>query len=211
MIKGDMQRTLGNTEIVAVTKGQSVERINKEIEAGIKIIGENYVQEAAKKVPALLPVEKHLIGHLQTNKIKKALQLFDCIQSVDSEKLWGKISDKSDKERNIPIFLQVNGGNEETKSGFLQEEILSVVKTWQAHPSTILRGIMVVAPEQEAEKNRPLFRVIKKGFEHAQKTCPTLHHLSMGTSHDYMIALEEGTTMVRLGTALFGSRYVYPL
>ncbi len=199
-------QSLRNVALVAVTKGQSIERINNVIASGIKIIGENYMQEAEKKIPFLLPVEKHFIGHLQTNKVRKACALFDCIQSIDAEELWGRINERNDKEKKISVFLQINGGKEETKYGFLQEEMVSVVKKWQAYPKTMLCGIMVVAPEQEAEKNRLIFRAAKKEFDHARKICPTISHLSMGTSQDYLVAMDEGTTLVRLGTKIFGSR-----
>ncbi len=199
----DVLRSLHGIKLVAATKNQPVERINQVITEGVSIIGENYVQEAADKFPRILPVQKHFIGHLQSNKVKAAVALFDCIQSIDSEKILGKMSDKA---KRMPIFLQVNLGNEDTKYGFSIEEVEAVAKRYDNYQGIFLSGIMAVVPLQKSEKNKPLFRQLHNTFLRLQCICPTLRELSMGTSHDYKAAIEEGATMVRLGTALFGSR-----
>ncbi len=200
---GGIQKLLGNVKLVAVTKGQSAEKINEAIRSGVTIIGENYVQEAEQKFPSVLQSTRHFIGHLQTNKVKTALKLFDCIQSVDSEKILAKLSDAG---ACTSVFLQVNLGEEETKCGFFADDVGMVVKKWDEYPGVAFNGIMAVAPLGDAESNRPLFRRLAKIFLEIKQLCPSLHELSMGTSNDYRVAVEEGATMVRLGTALFGER-----
>lgn len=194
-------RDLQHVKLLAATKAQPPEKINAAIRAGISLVGENYVQEAAGKFPHLLPVEKHFIGHLQRNKVRQAGKIFDCIQSIDSVQLLEKVQDcYPDK----PVFMQVNLGDEETKHGFHLDEMLPIVKQWNGLMH--IKGIMAVAPLQDPEKNRMLFHTVHRVFEQCRRICPTMREVCMGTSNDYKVAIAEGATMVRLGTMLFGSR-----
>lgn len=195
----DTRRKSEEITLVAVTKGISPDKINKAIEHGIKIIGENRIQEAEKKFPLLLPVQKHFIGHLQTNKVKKAVQLFDCIQSVDRVKLAQEI-DKHCAQLNkqMLIMLEVNISGEAQKQGFASEKVKEVYHEMKKLKHITVIGLMGIAPNIEPEKTRPYFRKLK----HLCKEL-NLKHCSMGMSQDFEVAIEEGSTMIRIGRALF--------
>ena len=186
--------------ILAATKSQPIEKIREAVEAGVKVCGENYIREAEQKISEFgRKVEWHFIGHLQSNKAAKAVELFDCIQSVDSLKLAKKISSMS--ENLFPIFLEVNIAEEKSKFGFSPAGILSIFPEISALSNIQIRGLFCMAPLLPAEQTRPFFKKMKQ-----LSTQLGLKELSMGMSNDYSVAVEEGSSMVRLGTALFGKR-----
>lgn len=199
--------------LVAVTKGRAPELIRRAIAAGISEIGENRVQEAKAKWPALESafagggVRRHMVGHLQRNKVGTALEFFDMVQSVDSLRLARKISGHAGLSGGrVPVLLQVNGGSEETKFGFAPEEVEAVVPEIAELPGLALAGLMTLAPEAAPEATlRGLFADLRQRFDRLSDSFPalSLRHLSMGMSSDFEIAVEEGATMVRIGSALF--------
>lgn len=198
------RRPTGSVSIIAVAKGFSADAIREAVAAGLLDIGENRVQEAEGKraVMADLPgdVRWHMIGHLQTNKVKTALSLFDTIHSVDSIHLAEAISRRA--PRPVPAFLEVNVAGEASKTGFSLTELPKVYETIAALPSLNVRGLMTVAPiSATPEDVRPVFRTLAGEARELG-----LSQLSMGMSDDYEIAVEEGATHVRLGRALFGER-----
>jgi pyridoxal phosphate enzyme (YggS family) len=215
-------KELGETKLVCVTKTVDPARINEAIRAGATIIGENRVQEFEEKCDEILPCEKHLIGHLQTNKVKKAVQLFDVIQSVDSLKLIRDIDRKAgDNDKIQQVFLQVNIGREPQKFGFAEEEIGQVITKVRSLRNIQVNGFMCMAPFVPPEQTRPYFRSMKNLFYKMQqelrvtldkqdtqdiKNNIDIRELSMGMSGDYKVAMEEGATIVRVGSAIFGDR-----
>jgi hypothetical protein len=197
-------RSPDTVTIVAVTKGFGPDAVRAAVAAGIRDIGENRVQEAQAKRAALtdLPrdVRWHMIGHLQTNKVQTALSLFDTIQSVDSIHLAEAISRRAPVS--VPVFLEVSVAGEATKMGFSPAELPGAYETIAALPSLDVRGLMTVAPiAASPEEVRPVFRRLAAEAEQLG-----LRELSMGMTHDYEVAVEEGATHVRLGRALFGER-----
>lgn len=195
--------------LVAVTKNHGVELMREAIDAGATDIGENRVQEAAEKFPALeRNATRHLIGHLQTNKVKPAVKLFDLIQSVDSVHLAtaldkaaaaiGKVQD---------VLIQVNAAREPQKSGVLLEDLNTLINFVDTTGNLRLRGLMMIAPNlPDAENCRPLFRQMRKLFDELKSARAAFDFLSMGMTHDYKIAVAEGANVVRVGTAIFGER-----
>ena len=194
--------------LVAVTKNHGVEVMREAIDAGAKDIGENRVQEAAEKFQILnRPVTRHLIGHLQTNKVKAAVKLFDLIQSLDSEHLATAIDKAAASIGKIQdVLIQVNVARESQKSGVFLEDLDSLIKFVDAAKNLRLRGLMIIAPNLPAEQCRPLFRQMRELFDELKISRKDFHFLSMGMSHDYKIAVEEGANVVRVGTAIFGDR-----
>ena len=193
-------RNASEVKVLAATKSQSVEKIQAAIDAGIKICGENYLQEAEKKINEIGPVVQwHFIGHLQSNKAKKAVELFDCIQSVDTAKLARKIDNACQKP--FSVFIGVNIGREENKFGVLPENLQAFYSEIKELPNLDIKGLFCMAPFLPPEKTRPYFKEMRQLAEKL-----SLKELSMGTSNDYSAAVEEGSTMVRNGTALFGKR-----
>jgi pyridoxal phosphate enzyme (YggS family) len=198
--------------LIAATKGRSIEEINEAIEAGIKIIGENYVQEAEKKFEAIgKKVKWHMIGHLQTNKVKKAIEIFDMIETVDSEKIAKEI-DKEAKKRNIifPVLIEINSGREKQKSGVLPEDAEKLIYEISKYENIKIEGLMTMGPFVEnPEDIRPYFRITKELFEKFKNlNLPNfeMKYLSMGMSDTWRIAIEEGANIIRIGTAIFGPR-----
>jgi len=198
--------------IVAVTKTILPSKIHAAIEAGITVIGENRVQEAISKYPDIAnQVEWHLIGHLQTNKVKKAVQIFSMIQSVDSLHLAQEI-DKRSKVINkvMPVLIEVNTSGEETKFGVEPGQLFGLIKDMLGLPNMKLMGLMTIGPGlavRDKEKSRPCFRMLfdlKQRAEHEFSI--KLPYLSMGMSSDFEVGIEQGSNMVRIGTAIFGSR-----
>lgn len=191
--------------LVAVTKTLPVDIVKEMISLGVKNIGENRVEEFEEKYSELKEVLKisgckaHLIGHLQSNKAKKAVRLFDVIQSVDSEKIARKINDEAGRiGKIIEVMIQVNIGREPQKSGIAEEEVSDLYAKIKDLPNIKVIGIMCIAPDIPAEQTRPYFRKMR-----ALKDKLELKELSMGMTNDYKIALQEGATMVRLGRALY--------
>jgi len=211
IIKGILNE-LEDTKLVCVTKTIDAERINESIRAGATIIGENRVQEFEDKSENILPCERHLIGHLQSNKVKKAVQLFDLIESVDSLKLLRDIDKKAKAiDKAQKVLLQVNIGNEEQKFGFEKDKIEQVFTNIDSLKNIQIKGLMCIPPFVSAEQTRSYFREMKVLFDTLKEDCKEINNvhmqeLSMGMSGDYKIAIEEGATMVRVGSAIFGKR-----
>jgi PLP dependent protein len=200
--------------LVAVTKTMPVERIREAIEAGQGVFGENRVQEAAAKVQSVgREVHWHLIGHLQRNKVKFVCDLFDLIESVDSLALARDI-DAHAARRGIvmPMLIQVNIGDETTKSGVAAAEAMPLVQQVAALSHVEIRGLMCVPPAVElAEHARAYFielRTLAERIAADRIPSVSMAELSMGMSHDFEVAIEEGATMVRVGSAIFGPRPV---
>lgn len=208
-----VDRETAAVRLLGVTKMVPVERIREGIEAGVRILGENYVQEAQKKIEALsdLPVSWHFIGHLQSNKAKMVVEAFEWIHSVDRESLARELDRQAHKVgRRIPILLQVNTGQEESKSGLAPEDLPAFYDRLAGWDGLEVRGLMALPPYyDDPEQVRPHFRRLRELLYRLreQSVSPeNLFELSMGMSHDFEVAIEEGATMVRIGTALFGTR-----
>lgn len=195
--------------LVAVTKNHPPEIIT-DIEAlGIANVGENRVQEAKHKQEALGKHGYwHLIGHLQTNKARQAVAIFDLIESVDSEHLLAAIDKEAARIGKVQdILLQLNIAHEEQKSGLDKEDYLALVPKIDEYKNIRLRGLMVIAQKcDDVEETRPVFAAGYRAFARLKAQRPEIDLLSMGMSSDYRIAIEEGANIVRVGTALFGQR-----
>jgi pyridoxal phosphate enzyme (YggS family) len=205
-----------SVEVVAAVKGRSLQEIVAVIEAGIHIIGHNYVQEAdASRRSQLLAATQarvHMIGHLQRNKVSQAVRLFDAIQSVDSLRIAEKIDHESGKiGRVMPVLIEVNSGREPGKTGVSPESVIELARLIAALPNLRLDGLMTMGPVvEDPEALRPFFRETKRTFDSLAAQHRLAHRpttLSMGMSSSYRIAVAEGATMVRLGTVLFGPRF----
>lgn len=209
----DAGRNPGDVKLVAVSKTVPAERVLEGIEAGITILGENYVQEAKEKNEALYsyPVSWHFIGHLQSNKAKYAVGLFDLIHSVDSAKLARELDKRAKKVGKVqPILIQVNISGEETKSGVDPAQVLALVRDIGALENLSVHGLMTMPPFFNApEKVRPYFRALKQLQDRIRaESIPRVYmdELSMGMSGDFETAIQEGATLVRVGTSIFGRR-----
>jgi pyridoxal phosphate enzyme (YggS family) len=197
--------------IVAVSKTVPVERIRAGIEAGVPALGENRVQEAVGKVAQLgRPVPWHLIGHLQTNKVKDALATFAVIHSVDRLPLAEALSARAARDGGrVDALVQVNVAEEPQKGGLRPAELASALEAMRALPGLRLRGLMTIPPlPRDPEDSRPHYRELRKLLEAARGAGlgPEFRELSMGMSGDFEVGIEEGATMVRVGTAIFGPR-----
>lgn len=195
-------------KLVAATKDVPADLIEEAIRAGLTDIGENRVQEARSKFADLkkYPVTWHMIGHLQTNKVKQALEVFSVIQSVDSEKLANEISART--ERTIDILMEVNTSGEQSKYGIAPEKAVALAGYISGLRSIRLRGLMTVGPNTDStEDRRKSFRLLSDLFGKIKElNLPSLEleYLSMGMSDDFEIAIEEGSNLVRIGRAIFG-------
>jgi pyridoxal phosphate enzyme (YggS family) len=196
--------------LLAVAKGQPPEAVRDAADAGLKLIGENRVQEAKAKIP-LCPgnLHWHMIGHLQSNKARDAVELLDMIQSVDSLHLAQEISKWAERSgKTIPILLEVNIAGEASKFGYAPEALRVELEQINALPRIEIHGLMTIAPwTPDPERTRPVFRQLRdlKTLYEGVLGVP-LPHLSMGMSGDFEVAIEEGATVIRLGSALFGPR-----
>ena len=202
-------RDPGEIELLAVSKTQPADAIRDAMRAGITHFGENKVQEARGKIEALGRGVWHLIGHLQSNKAKDAVRLFDSIDSVDRADLAEEIDHRADALGKIQnILLQVNIAGESAKFGCTPEAACSLAEAMNALPRLCLRGLMTIAPySPEPEKSRPHFAGLRRLRDKIETdTGLRLPVLSMGMSGDFSVAIEEGSTCVRIGTALFGER-----
>jgi len=197
-------------KLVAVTKTATTEQIEEAINAGVKIIGENRVQDAKKKYQIFTAdVEWHLIGHLQTNKVKYAVEIFNCIQSIDSIKLAQEIDKRSLQFGQITdVLVEVNVSGEETKYGIKSEEAEAFLKEISEFPRIRIRGLMTIAPIVEnKEEVRPYFRKLRelsKKIKSKNIENIKMDYLSMGMTEDFEIAIEEGANMVRISRGIFG-------
>ena len=201
--------------LLAISKTFPCEAIEAAIEAGIRRFGESRVQEAETKIPyfakRIPKPEWHLIGHLQSNKARRAVELFDVIQSVDSVKLAERISQAAlEMGKLIPVLLQVDLGNEETKFGARPDEVRETIEAVSGLKGISLDGLMTLPPYFENQEDaRPYFnslRELGEKLEAEQPGCLGKRHLSMGMSHDFEAAIREGATIIRVGTSIFGTR-----
>ncbi len=200
-------------ELVAAAKQQTPEKIMAAIEAGIRIIGENYVQEAVDAFRVIgKRVQWSFIGHLQKNKVKRAVEIFDLIETVDSLELAEEINKRcAALGKTMPVLIEVNSGREPQKFGVLPEEVEPLARAITGLPNLKLRGLMTMGPfEGDPEEARPYFRLTRQLFEHLKGlnlpgAGPDI--LSMGMTNSYRVAIEEGATRVRLGTRIFGPRF----
>ncbi len=206
-------RDPSGVKLVGVTKKVPVERIREGIEAGIEILGENYIQETVTKKQALtgLPVSWHFIGRLQTNKAKMAVECCDWIETLDREAIATELNRRAEGAgKKVPVLIQVNIGGEETKSGVRPEDLSSFFKVVSGLESLDVRGLMALPPFfDQPDRVRPYFRQMRELLEKLRREAAgpeNLVELSMGMSGDFEVAIEEGATLVRIGTAIFGQR-----
>jgi len=199
-------------KLLAAAKSQSVELVQAAIAAGVRLIGENYVQEAESKRQVISDtVEWHMIGHLQRNKVKAALNTFELIQSLDSMALALELDKEGRRNgKTVRTLIEVNLGDEASKSGIGQDEVAELLKRVGDLSHVRVEGFMAVPPfKEKPEEIRPYFRALKDlrvELQCLEIPNVSLNQLSMGMTHDYPIAVEEGATIVRIGTALFGPR-----
>ncbi|HBY57063.1 MAG TPA: YggS family pyridoxal phosphate-dependent enzyme [Candidatus Atribacteria bacterium] len=205
-----VNRNPDEIKLVAVTKTATIDQIKEAIDAGVKIIGENKVQEAKKKYQLLTnDIEWHLVGHLQTNKAKYAVGLFDLIHSVDSVKLAKEIDRRSLQFNKITdILVEVNVSGEETKYGIKPEEVELFLREISGFSGIRVKGLMTIAPiAQNQEEVRPYFRKLRelsKQINNMNIKNIKMEYLSMGMTDDFEVAIEEGSNMVRIGRGIFG-------
>ena len=207
-------RAASDIRLVAVSKTMPIEIVEEAIATGMTDIGENYIQEAREKTAALIshPVTWHFIGHLQSNKAKYAVRMFDLIHSVDSLKLareLDKYAKKIDKVQDI--LIQVNIAKENSKSGIYSEDTLQLVKDIARLENVAVKGLMTMPPYFNApDKVRPFFKALRQlrdQIENEEIPGIEMKELSMGMTGDFEAAIAEGATMVRVGTAIFGERH----
>ncbi len=194
--------------LIAVTKTFPREVVEEAISLGIREFGENYVQEAYEKFKGLNGITLHMIGHLQRNKVKKALEIFHMIQSLDSLRLAQEIEKRADKK--IPCLVQVNIGLEKTKSGVFPDELLKLMEELNRFDKIDIRGLMAIPPyTKDKEELRGYFSKMRELLERVNAEGvykSKLTELSMGMTEDFELAIEEGATMVRIGRGIFGER-----
>ena len=206
------RRDPGSVRLIAVSKTIPVATVQLALEAGVTDLGENRVQEAQEKIPALAawPARWHLVGHLQSNKVGKALQLFAVIHSIDSVELATQVSRRRLARQPEPAtaLFEVNSAGEASKQGFTPDQLIAAAPTLAALPGLRPVGLMTVAPAvADPEDVRPAFRQLRElRTRLAASFGAEFRELSMGMSHDFAVAIEEGATMVRIGTAIFGAR-----
>lgn len=216
MIKKNVKKILDelpeDVELVAAAKTRTPEEMREAIEAGIKIVGENYVQEAQKAFEAIgKRVKWHFIGYLQKNKVKKAVKIFDMIETIDSYMLAQEIDKRcSQISKIMPILIEINSGREEQKSGVFPEDALDLIQEISLLPQIKVMGLMTMGPRfGNPEDSRPYFTETRKVFEKIKAlNLPRIEmkYLSMGMTNSYQIAIEEKANMVRIGTLIFGKR-----
>jgi len=203
-------RSPGSVTLLAVTKTQPPEVVNEAARLGLACFGENKVQEAKAKIPLCSGrLRWHMIGHLQTNKCRDAVALFEMVQSVDSFNVAEELNKRAEQaSKTLPILLEVNSGGEASKFGYSPEQMLADLPRINSLPRLEVHGLMTVPPwAPNPEKVRPIFRQLRELKEKCEQVLGApLPHLSMGMSGDFEIAIEEGATIVRIGTALFGAR-----
>jgi pyridoxal phosphate enzyme (YggS family) len=194
--------------LVAVSKTVGVGPIRDALLAGVEILGENRVQEAREKIPLLPHASWHLVGHLQTNKAKLAVALFDLIHSLDSVRLAEELDRQGQQSgKRVRCLVEVNVGDEPQKSGIAAGEVGGLLQAARALPAVHIEGLMAVPPFlPDPEASRPYFRRLRELRDRLVEEGHRLPELSMGMSQDFEQAIEEGATMVRVGTAIFGQR-----
>ena len=204
------RRDPGDVQLVAVSKTVPAQRLSAAVEAGITVLGENRVQEAESKAGLVRGVTWHLVGPLQSNKARRAIALFDVVQTVDSLELASRLADIAKRDGRAPyrVLLQVNIDADPTKSGFDPDVLVAGIDELAAIDALDVRGLMTVGRLVETPAAaRPTFAALRKLSERLRARSPRLGgELSMGMTDDFEIAVEEGATMVRIGRALFGDR-----
>ncbi len=203
-----------DVKLVAVTKKVGIDTILEAIDAGIRVFGESRVQEARNKISDLKSmildsqIEWHLIGHLQKNKARQSVQLFDLIHTVDSIGLAEELNRQAEKIGKIQrVLIQVKLSEEETKHGAPEDELMHLLEKIKGLNNLKIEGLMTMPPFfEDTERTRPYFRRLREIRDAAEKAGFKLPELSMGMSNDFEVAIEEGATMVRIGTAIFGER-----
>ena len=196
-------------KLVVVSKTVEPARIREAIEAGASILGENYVQEAQKKIEVMgRPVAWHFIGHLQSNKAKVGVQLFDVIHSLDSVHLAEELNRRAAQaDRVLQVLIEVNLAREASKFGTDEEKLFTLARKVRELDHLSLEGLMTMPPYFDIpEESRPYFVELRKWKERLEREGIPIKELSMGMSNDFEIAVEEGATYVRVGTAIFGAR-----
>jgi len=212
-IKENVQKLLGElpagVELVVAAKSRTAKELLEAVEAGVKIVGENYVQEAEKSYSVIENKAKwHFIGYLQKNKVKKAVLIFDMIQTVDSVEIAREIDKRcAQMGKVMPVLVEINSGREKQKSGVLPEDAENLIKAISGLPNIKVTGLMTMGPRfGDPEESRPYFVTTRKIFERIKALgLPNveMRYLSMGMTNSYPIALEEGANMVRIGTKIF--------
>ncbi len=211
---GRQNKSVDDITLVAVSKTIDVSRINEAIKTGIQHVGENRVQEARDKFPQLKgTVTRHMVGHLQRNKVKYAIKLFDMIQSVDTLALAEQINSRCAKlNKKMPILIEVNTSGEMSKYGCNPSEALTLLEAISRLPNILVKGFMTIALwSEDTEEVRSCFKQLSQIYNEAVSLPlenAQIDTLSMGMTADYELAIEEGATMVRIGTAIFGERRV---
>lgn len=199
-------------ELVAAAKTRSAGEILEAIEAGVRTIGENYVQEAAGVFPAVgRRARWHFIGHLQTNKAKRAVEIFDLVETLDSAALGRELDKRAAAAgKMMEVLVEINSGREPQKAGVLPEAAEPLVRELAARPNLRVVGVMTMGPfAGEPGESRPFFVETRRVFDALRQAAipgVEMRHLSMGMSHSWRVAIEEGATLVRVGTAIFGPR-----
>ena len=216
MIEENVKRIISElpagVDLVAAAKTRTPDEIRRAVDAGIRIIGENYVQEAEEAFAALGRIARwHFIGHLQKNKVKKAVPIFDMIETVDSVKLAELIDRECAKlDKTMPVLVEVNSGREPQKSGVLPEDAEKLIRELSRLERVHVQGLMTMGPRfGDPELARPYFQETKRLFDRLSQLDldnVEMRYLSMGMSNTYKIAIEEGANMVRIGTKIFGKR-----
>jgi len=202
----------GGVELVVAAKARAAEEVLQAVDSGIKIVGENYVQEAERTYPVVGNKAKwHMIGYLQKNKVKKAVRLFDMIETVDSADIAREIDKRCAQIGKVmPVLVEINSGREKQKSGVLPENAERLIKEISSLPNIKVMGLMTMGPRfGNPEDSRPYFITTRKIFDRIKALeLPNIEmrYLSMGMTNSYPIALEEGANMVRIGTKIFGQR-----
>ncbi len=209
----DIGRNAADVKLIAVSKTFPVERVSEALETGIMDFGENYVQELIEKKNVLEEknIYWHFIGHLQSNKVKYIADWIHLIHSVDGERLASEIQKRAEKaNRTINVLVEVNTSEEATKFGVKPAKAMELLKLVSQFPNINLKGLMTIGPfTDDKDASRASFRLLKSIFDEANNVLfvkRPMSELSMGMTHDYEIALAEGSTMLRIGTAIFGSR-----
>ena len=216
MIKENVKKILDelpkSVELIAAAKTRSPEEIEEAITAGVKIIGENYIQEAQKAFEVIgNGIKWHFIGHLQKNKVKKSVKIFDMIETVDSYPLAHEINERCKQiDKIMPILIEINSGREKQKFGIFPEDALDLIQEISPLLQIKIMGLMTMGPRfGDPEDSRPYFIETRKIFEKIKAlNLPSVEmkYLSMGMTNSYKIAIEEKANMVRIGTLLFGKR-----
>lgn len=201
-----------SVKLIAVSKTKPLELLQEAYDQGVRAFGENKVQEMMDKYQVLpKDIEWHMIGHLQRNKVKYIVPFVSLIHSVDSQRLADEIEKQAQKiQREIPILIEVNMGREESKFGFLEEEVLPFLKQVETYQFVKIMGLMTSAPYvEDSEQNSKIFHKMKQlsvDIEAENIDNVNMEWLSMGMSNDYQVAIREGSNMVRIGTGIFGKR-----